>query len=40
MSVTFVVELDDEAWLCHICMYLYVVLLYVGNFEYVGLMEY
>jgi hypothetical protein len=37
MSVTFVVELDDddddEAWLCHIHMYLYVVMLYIGNFE-------
>jgi hypothetical protein len=34
----FIVELDDEALLCH--MYLYVIMLYVGNFEYMGVMEY
>jgi hypothetical protein len=39
VSVVFIVELDDEACLCHIYMYLYVIMLYVGNFEYMGLME-
>jgi hypothetical protein len=42
MSVMFIVEFDDdgEAWLFHICIYLRVVILYVGNFQYIGLMEY